>query len=78
MLNQKRQQKEQKYFVEIYKNRKKDQNVFTIMIICGIKNTRKPQRVSLKIQIKNMKGYLKKNTKGRRKCENRVYSNSKK
>lgn len=44
---------------------KKDQNVFTIMIICGIKNTRKPQRVSLKIQIKNMKGYLKKNTKGR-------------
>jgi len=35
------------------------------MIICGIKNTRKPQRVSLKIQIKNMKGYLKKNTKGR-------------
>lgn len=65
MLNKKRQQKEQKYFVEIYKNRKKDQNVFTIMIICGIKNTRKPQRVSLKIQIKNMKGYLKKNTKGR-------------
>lgn len=65
MLNRKRQQKEQKYFVEIYKNSKKDQNVFTIMIICGIKNTRKPQRVSLKIQIKNMKGYLKKNTKGR-------------
>lgn len=52
MLNQKRQQKEQKYFVEIYKNSKKDQNVFTIMIICGIKNTRKPQRVSLKYKLK--------------------------
>ena len=61
----KRQQKEQKYFVEIYKNSKKDQNVFTIMIICGIKKYKKTTKSELKIQIKNMKGYLKKNTKGR-------------
>ena len=53
----KRQQKEQKYFVEIYKNSKKDQNVFTIMIICGIKKYKKTTKSELKIQIKNMKGY---------------------